>query len=453
MEADRLAGIGRAGRLAHPARVIPLTFLLAIALGTALLMLPAAKAGEGGAPFMTALFTATSAVCITGLIVVDTASYWSPFGQVVIFGLFQIGGFGIMTGATLLGLLISRRLRLSQRRIVQAETRSLTPADVRGVLWVLLLVTLSVELVVTGVLTLRFRLSYGEPWGIALWHGLFHAASAFNNAGFSLYPDSLMRFALDPVVLLPVMLAVILGGIGFPVIHELRQEWRTPGLWSIHAKITLFGTAILLPLGFAGIAILEWNNGRTLGDLPAWGRALGALFHSVMTRSGGFNSFDTGALRAESLLLSDMLMFVGGGSAGTAGGIKITTFFLLGFVVWSEIRGHSEASAFRRSISPEVQRQALTITLLAAMLVSLSTLALLSLTPFPLDRVLFEVLSAAATVGLSTGITDDLPPSGQLILVGLMFVGRVSTITLAAGLALRTRKRLYRFPEERPIVG
>jgi trk system potassium uptake protein TrkH len=445
--------LGPAGRFAHPARAIPLTFLVAIAIGTVLLLLPAARAEGGGAPFMTALFTATSAVCITGLVVVDTATYWSPFGQVVIFALFQIGGFGIMTGATLLGLLVSRRLRLTQRRIVQAETRSLTPADVRGVMLVVLSVTLVIEAAVTAVLALRLHFAYDEPWGIALWHGLFHAVSAFNNAGFSLYSDSLVRFALDPVVLIPVMLAVIVSGLGFPVIHELRQEWRTPGLWSIHAKITLFGTAILLPLGFAAIAVIEWNNGRTVGDLPGWGRALGALFHSVMTRSGGFNSFDTGALRSESLLVSDMLMFIGGGSAGTAGGIKITTFFLLGFVVWAEIRGHSDASAFNRGISAEVQRQALTIVLLATALVSLSTLALLSLTPFPLDRVLFEVLSAAATVGLSTGITDDLPPAGQIILIGLMFVGRVSTITLAAGLALRTRKRLYRFPEESPIVG
>jgi len=172
-----------------------------------------------------------------------------------------------------------------------------------------------------------------------------------------------------------------------------------------------------------------------------------------MTRRGGFNTFDTGALRTESLLVSDMLMFIGGGSAGTAGRVKGTTFFLLGFVVWAEIRGHSEASAFGRRISAEVQRQALTVVLLATAVVSLATLALLSMTPFPLDRVLFEVLSAAATVGLSTGITAELPPAGQAILVLLMYVGRVGTITAAAGLALRPRQRLYRYPEERSIVG
>jgi trk system potassium uptake protein TrkH len=437
----------------HPVRVIPLALLAAIALGTLLLLLPLAREGESAAPFMTALFTATSAVCITGLVVVDTATYWSPFGEAVILGLFQVGGFGIMTGATLLGLLISRRLRLTQRRIVQAETRSLTPADVRGVLYVVLAVTLAVEAVVAVILTLRFHLSYGEPWGRAAWSGLFHAVSAFNNAGFALYADSVTRFALDPVVLVPIMVAVVVSGLGFPVIHELRQEWRTPGLWSIHAKITVLGTLVLLVGGFLAVLVFEWTNSRTLGELPPGGRMLNAMFHSVMTRSGGFNTFDTGALRAESLLVSDMLMFIGGGSAGTAGGIKVTTFFLLGFVAWAEIRGHSEASAFGRRISAEVQRQALTVVLLATAVVSLATLALLSMTSFPLDRVLFEVLSAAATVGLSTGITAELPPAGQAILALLMYVGRVGTITAAAGLALRPRQRLYRYPEERPIVG
>jgi trk system potassium uptake protein TrkH len=379
--------------------VIPLTFLVAIALGTLLLSLPMAREGGGDVPFITALFTATSAICITGLVVVDTPTYWSTFGHVVILGLFQVGGFGIMTGATLLGLLVSRRLRLTQRRIVQAETRSLTPADVRSVAYVVLAVTVAVEAVVAA------------------------------------------------------MLAVVVSGLGFPVIHELRAEWRQPRLWSIHAKITLFGTAILLTIGFLAFLLFEWSNTRTIGELPASGRVLNAMFHSVMTRSGGFNTFDTGALQSESLLLSSILMFIGGGSAGTAGGIKITTFFLLGFVVWAEMRGHADATAFGRRISTEVQRQALTIVLLATALVSLATLALLSMTPFPLERVLFEVLSAAATVGLSTGITADLPPAGQLILVLLMYIGRVSTITLAAGLALRSRKRLYRYPEERPIVG
>lgn len=433
--------------------MIPLAFLGLIVVGTLLLMLPIAREGAGAAPILTALFTATSAVCVTGLTVVDTSSYWSGFGEAVILLLFQVGGFGIMTGATLLGLLISRRLRLTQRLIAQAETKSLTLADVGSVVRVVLAVTLTAEVLVAAVLTLRLHHGYGEPWLEAAWNGLFHSVSAFNNAGFSTYADSLTRFALDPVVLGPIMLAVVVSGLGFPVLHELRGEWRQPDRWSIHTKLTVFGTLVLLVGGFLAVLATEGGNPATLGPMPVGGRMLNALFHSVMTRTAGFNSVDMGALRSETWLVSDMLMLIGGGSAGTAGGIKVTTFFLLGFVVWAEIRGHSDATAFRRRISPAVQRQALAVVLLAAAVVGAATLALLSLTAFPLDRVLFEVVSAFATVGLSTGITADLPPAGQMILVVLMYVGRVGTITVAAALALRAHTRLFRYPEERPIVG
>lgn len=439
--------------LIQPARVVPAAFLAAVLAGTVLLLLPAATRAEGGAPLITALFTATSAVCVTGLAVVDTRTYWSPFGQGVILLLIQVGGLGLMTGATLLGLLVSRRLPLGRRLAAQMETRSVSLGDVREVVRLVLLVTLAVEASVAAVLILQLRFSYGEPWGAAVWNGVFHAVSAFNNAGFSTYSEGAVRFALDPVVLAPLMLAVIIGGLGFPVIHELRREWRTPAAWSIHAKLTIYGSLALLGAGALATLAAEWRNPATLGALPPPARVLNALFHSVMTRTAGFNSVDIGALRPETLLFSDALMLIGGGSAGTAGGIKVTTFFLLGFVVWAEVRGQTDATAFRRRISTAVQRQALAVVLLAVGLVGAATLALLSLTPFPLEPVLFEAVSAFATVGLSTGITDDLPPAGQLILVSLMYVGRVGTVTVAAALALRTRHTPFRYPEERPLVG
>jgi trk system potassium uptake protein TrkH len=430
-----------------------LAFLLAIALGTGLLMLPAARAGEGGAPFLTALFTATSAVCVTGLIVQDTPTYWSGFGQVVILVLIQVGGFGIMSGATLLGLLVTRRLRLSTRLVAQAETRSLALGDVIGVLRLVLLVTVGVELATAAILTLRLRHAYQEPWADAAWNGLFQAISAFNNAGFSTYSDNLMSFALDPLVLGPIMAAVILGGIGFPVLHDLRRNGRRAGKWSLHTKITLLGTALLLLGGTAAILAYEWSNPATFGPLDPAGKLLGAVFHSVMTRTAGFNSLDVGKMQPETLAVSYGLMMIGGGSAGTAGGIKVTTFLVLGFVVWAEIRGEPDVSAFGRRISRDVQRQALTVVLLAVGLVGSATLLLLTVSDVALDEVLFEAISAFATVGLSTGITADLPPAGQVILVVLMFLGRVGTITVATGLALRSRQRPYRYPEERPIVG
>lgn len=422
-------------------------------LGTVLLMLPVSRAGEGSAPFLTAIFTSTSAVCVTGLTVVDTPVYWSIFGQAVILALCHIGGFGIMTGATLLGLLVMRRLRLGTRLIAQAETRSLGLGDVAAVLKLILLVTLSVEALVAIVLVLRLHYGYGEPWGTALWNGLFHSISSFNNAGFSTYSDNLMDFVADPLIVVPIMLAIIIGGLGFPVLLELKREPGQWARWSIHTKITLLGSGILIVSGTLAILLYEYSNPATLGALDAGGKLLGALFQSVSARTAGFNSINIGGMSTETLAVNYVLMFIGGGSAGTAGGIKVTTFFVLGFVVWTEVRGSLDTTAFRRRISAETQRLALTVVLLGVGVLAVATLLMLSVTDLPLEVVMFETISAFATVGLSTGITPGLPPMGQWILITLMFVGRVGTITVATALALRSKTPAYRYPEERPIVG
>ena len=440
-------------RIQHPARLVPIAFLAAIAVGAALLMLPAARAGAGGAPVIVALFTAVSAVCVTGLAVVDTPTYWSPLGQAVILLLVQVGGFGIMTGATLLGLLVSRRLRLATRLTAQAESRALGMGDVRELLRLTLTVTLTVEASIAALLAVVLHARHGLPWDAAAWHGLFHAVSAFNNAGFSTWSNNLVGFAGAPLLLLPIMAAVIVGGLGFPVLQELRRELRTPARWSVHTKITLFGTALLLLFGTAATLVAEWRNAATLGGMELGGKLLTAAFHSTVSRTAGFNSVDVGALRPETLAVTDALMLIGGGSAGTAGGIKVTTFLLLGFVVWAEIRGEPDVTAFRRRICPSVQRHALTVVLLSVGVVGLATLLLLSMTRFTLEQVLFEAVSAFATVGLTTGITTRLPPEGLAVLIVLMFVGRVGTITVATGLALRGARKPYRYPEERPIVG
>lgn len=437
----------------HPARLVPLGFLALIALGTLLLMLPLSKAGDGGAPWLTAMFTAVSAACVTGLAVVDTPTYWSGFGQAVILGLIQVGGLGIMTGATLLGLLVAQRLRLHARLLAQAETRSLSLGDVTSVLKLVIAVTVAVEAIVAIVLVLRLHLGHGEPLGRAAWNGIFHAVSAFNNAGFSTYSDNLVGFASDAWILLPIMMAIILGGLGFPVLQELRREglhWRT---WSVHTKITLLGSAILLLGGTIALYAYEAANPSTLGGLDGPARVLNAAFHSVGARTAGFNTVDMSQLQAESLAVHYVLMFIGGGSAGTAGGIKVTTFFLLGFVVWAEVRGAGDTTAFRRRICSNVQRQALAIALLGVATVAIGTQALLTLTDHPLDVLAFEAISAFATVGLSTGITPGLPPAALGVLMLLMFVGRVGTITVATALALRAHAPAFRYPEERPIVG
>jgi Trk-type K+ transport system membrane component len=324
---------------------------------------------------------------------------------------------------------------------------------VAEVLKLVLGVTLLLEAITAAALTLRLALGYDMAWDAALWHGLFHAVSAFNQAGFSTWSDSLVGFQTDILVLGPVMAAVLVSGLGFPVLHELRRELRTPKSWSVHTKITLFGSGLLLAVGSVALTAYEWNNPATLGPMGAGPKLLNGLFHSVMPRSAGLNTIDVGQLRSESLVMNHFLMLVGGGSASTAGGIKVTTFFLLGYVVWAQVRGEPDVTAFGRRISSDVQREALTVVLLSISFVAAATLCLLSLTDFSLEDVLFETISAFATVGLSTGITSRLPPTGQVLLVALMFVGRVGTITVAAALAMRRRGRPFRYPEERPIVG
>ncbi|MFC6478980.1 TrkH family potassium uptake protein [Pseudomonas asuensis] len=370
----------------HPARLVPLAFLVTILIGTSLLMLPVSRAGEATAPFLTALFTAVSATCVTGLVTVDTATYWSGFGQAIILILFQIGGIGIMSGATLLGLLVNRRLQLSSRLLAQSETRLLGLGDVVEVLRLVLTVTLIVELTVATLLTLHLHFSYQEPWGSALWNGVFHSISAFNNAGFSTYSDNLIGFVADPVIILPITLALIIGGLGSPVLYELKHMRKKNRPWSVHTRITLFGSGLLLVIGTVAILVCEWNNPGTLGPLGAGAKLLAAFFHSAGARTAGFNSLDVGQFNTETLAIHYILMFIGGGSAGTAGGIKVTTFFLLFFVVWAEIRGNTDTTVFNRRIASETQRQALVVVLLGTAMVATATLILISVTSFPLER-------------------------------------------------------------------
>lgn len=450
---------GRAGRSSpshgfrHPGQVIAGAFAAAVAVGTGLLMLPVATAGPGRADFLTALFHATSAVCVTGLVTVDTGSYWSGFGQTVILVCIQAGGLGIMTLATLFALLLSRRLGLRARLIAQAETKAISAADVRRVISRVVLFSLATETAVAVVLTVRFATAYDYSLPSAVYYGVFHAISAFNNAGFGLNVDSLMSYVADPTVSLTICAAVVLGGLGFPVVFELAREWRTPRTWSVLTRITVLVTVGLLTVGTVVFLAAENDNSGTLGPLSGGGKVLAAFTGAVMPRTAGFNNLDIGAYRPETLLLTDALMFIGGGSAGTAGGIKVTTFGLLAYVLWAEMRGDPDVEVGRRKVPGTNQRQALAVALLGIGLVAVGTFVMEVLTSVDFDRVLFETISAFATVGLSTGITAELPQGAQLLLVLLMFIGRIGPLTLASGLALRERARRHQLPEERTIVG
>jgi trk system potassium uptake protein TrkH len=437
----------------HPAQLIVMGFLLAIVAGTGLLMLPLAKNGPGGASLLEALFTATSAVCVTGLITVDTPVFWSGFGQAVILALIQVGGFGVMSFGALLGVLTARRLGLRSRMLAAAETKSTGFGDVRRVLLGVLVVTLAVETILAIMLMLRFMVAYGYTPAEALWNGVFHSISAFNNAGFALYSDNLMGFVSDPWICLPIAGAVIIGGLGFPVLFELRRQYRRPIHWSMHTKLVLVGSAILLAGGTAFLTAAEWTNPATLGGLPPQDRLLGGFFQSVITRTAGFNSIDIAQMHPVSWLGMDILMFIGGGPAGTAGGLKITTFAVLFFILTTELRGGTAVNIFGKRLSRAVHRQAITVVLLAIALVVASTMFLMLITDFGQERILFEVVSAFATVGLSTGITAGMPPAGQVVLILLMFIGRLGPVTLGTALALRSRPILYEYPKERPLIG
>ena len=430
-----------------------MAFAVGAAATTALLALPAATESGESAGLLTALFTAVSAICVTGLAVVDTPTSWSGFGEAVIIGAIQVGGFGIVTLASLLALTVARRLGLRGRLAAQAESSTVDLGDLRAVLLGVLAVTVAFETSGAVVLALWLFLEHGLPLGTAAYHGFFHAVSAFNNAGFALYSDSVVGFATDPVVSGVLALLTVAGGLGFPVLFDLARRDRNPGRWSLHTKVTLAWSLPLFGLGSLAILAFEWSNPATLGPLAVPDKLVPAVFHGVVPRTSGFNSLDVGAMTEPSLLVTDVLMFIGGGSASTAGGIKVTTFALLAYVILAEVRGEPDVRVFDRRVPAAAQRQALAVALLGLAAVVTGTLLLLALAPLALSDALFEAVSAFGTVGMSTGITASLPPAAQVVLVLLMFLGRVGPITLGAALALRHRDLLYRLPEERPIIG
>jgi trk system potassium uptake protein TrkH len=449
----RVAVRQRLSRRLHPAQVIFGAFAGATLAGTGLLALPIAKTGPGGATWIEALFTAVSAIAVTGHIIVDTPNFWTPFGQVVILVLIQLGGLGVMTFATFVGLVVVRRLSFRSRLTTATEAKSFGLDEVRGLVRGVVKVSLTIEALVAAVLALRFAFGYGYAPGEAIWLGVFHGVSSFNNAGFALFSDSMMSFVSDPVISLTICVSVILGGLGFPVIFELRKRYRRPLAWSMNTRLVLAFTAALLVAGTLFITAIEWNNPATLGDLAWHDRILAGFFQSVQTRTAGFNSVDISQLNGATLLGMDALMFIGGGPAGTAGGIKVTTFGVLLFILIAEVRGDGVVNVFGKRLSRAVHRQAIAVVLASVGLVVVSTIAIMLISGLDLDRVLFETISAFGTVGLSTGITAALPVPAQLILVLLMFLGRLGPITFATALALRPRSILYQLPKERPIIG
>ncbi len=445
----------------HPARLVVAAFLTLIAAGAVLLALPMAADGPGTIGVDNALFMATSAATVTGLASVDVTDF-SLFGEVVVMTLMQVGGFGIMTIGSVLVLLVSNRVGLRQRMLTQAEIGSVELGDLKQLLLAIAKITLVVECSVAFILFLRFwQGGYEDGPLSSAYSALFHSIAAFNNSGLSLYPDNLTRFVGDPVVVSTVSAGFIIGGLGFPIIVELRrrrQLRRSAGTtrrppWSLHARITLLSTAALIVIGVVCVTAFEWANPATLGGLDLFDKVLAGWFQGVTPRTAGFNTVDIGGMHESTLVVTAILMFIGAGPASTSGGIKVTTFAVLAFALWSEVRGNPDVNAFRRRIPPSAVRQGLTVVLLSIGLVIVAALAIMGFDDLTFAPALFEVTSAFGTAGLSTGITAALSQSAQIVLMLVMLAGRVGPITFVTALALREHPRAYRYPEERPIIG
>jgi trk system potassium uptake protein TrkH len=358
-----------------------------------------------------------------------------------------------MIFAGLIGLVLARKTSVRSRLNTATEAKAVGYDDVRGLVRGIVFISFSIEAVVAAILFLRFWFGYGYDIGEAAWHAVFHGVSAFNNAGFALSSDNLVAFVADPFICLPIAVAIILGGLGFPVIMQLRKEFRRPLHWTMNTKLVLWGTVVLLVGGTVYLTAVEWNNPGTLGPLDPAARVLAGFFLSVQTRTAGFNSIDIGAMHSESWLGMDVLMFIGAGPAGTAGGIKVTTFAVLFFIIATELRGQPAVNILGKRLSRAVHRQAITVALIAVGAVMTGTILLMFVTGIDLDRILFEAVSAFGTVGLSTGITPTLPDAAKLVLIGLMFLGRLGPLTLGSAIALRERRILYEYPKERPAIG
>jgi len=450
----------------HPSRLIVLAFMGVVALGTVLLMMPFTSVSGTPTSFADALFTSASAVTVTGLSSVDTALHWNIYGHFVIALLIQIGGFGIVGFATLLGYLVDGRISLSSRVSARAEATVSGNPDVRKLITSILQMMLFFEALLFIFLFYRFFTEYGYDFQDAVGHGAFHAISAFNNAGFALYSDSLMGFARDSWIIIPIFVGAFMGSLGFPVLAEGWDRIKNstnkflgrkfvflPVQWSLNSRIILWASLVLVVGGTAYIAILEWNNPRTLGPLDPFTKILDSIFASIMPRTAGFNAQDITAMHPSTWLGMDLLMFIGGGSASTAGGIKIGTAVVLAYIVFTEIRGETAVNIGNRRLPRSIQRQALTIVGLTASVSAFAIVIMRLTTEFPLDMIIFDVLSAVCTVGLSTGVTMDMHDPGKVMFAILMFIGRVGPVSMATALALRKAKRHFEYPKESPLIG
>nr|WP_270407056.1 TrkH family potassium uptake protein [Paenibacillus timonensis] len=435
-----------------PPQILVIGFALIILLGALLLMLPiSSKSGES-LSFVDAVFTATSATCVTGLVVVDTGTYFSAFGQIVIMLLIQVGGLGFMTMATLFSLVFKRKISLKDRLILQEAMNQNTMEGIVRLIRKVLMYSVIIESLAAVIFSLR--LAFDMPFGRAVYFGIFHAVSLFNNAGFDLFGEyrSLTEYVGDPVINLVSMFLIISGGLGFIVLSDLI-DYRKHRKLSLHSKVVLSTTTALILIGTLVIFIFEFTNSRTLASLDWGAKIWGSLFQSVTPRTAGANTLDIGALRQATQFFIIILMFIGASPSSTGGGIKTTTFMILVGAVISMIRGRTDLVLFRYRLAQERIFKAVTITMLALFLIIAVAMVLSTTEDASFLSILFETTSAFGTVGLSMGLTGKLTIVGKIIISFTMFAGRLGLLTLAYALGPKKGKDLYRHPEGKIIIG
>jgi trk system potassium uptake protein TrkH len=438
-----------------PAQILTAGFGILILLGTILLMLPVATKSGERMSFVDALFMATSSVCVTGLAVVDTGEYFSRFGQVVIVMLLQIGAFGIMTMATLISVILRRRINLRNRLIMQEELNQLTFSGMVRLTLYIIQASLVMEFIGGTILAARF---YGDFGLDGIYLGYWHAASAFCNAGFTVLSGdgaTLEDYTNDFTINMTITTLIILGGLGFTVMADIWQNRHIKKfrLLTLQTKVVLATSLMLILIGAAAIFILEYNNPATLGSLPLSGKLLASYFQSVTARTAGYNTIDIGLMTNAGLFFVIMLMFIGASPGSTGSGIKTTTFAVIMASIWGMIRGYNAPRLFQRTINPVIIAKSYTLFFIAATLVAFSTMLLCMTEKFSFIQILFEAVSAFSTAGLSTGITGDLTDVGKLCLVITMFIGRIGPVTFALALAMRSKKDVVNYPEGKITIG
>ncbi|ETT63855.1 MULTISPECIES: TrkH family potassium uptake protein [Paenibacillus] len=435
-----------------PPQILVLGFASIILIGALLLMLPISSTSGNSVEFIDALFTSTSATCVTGLVVLDTGTSFTIFGKTVIMILIQIGGLGFMTMATLFSLVLKRKISLRDRLILQ---EAMNQGSMEGIVRLIRRV-LIYSLVIEGcaALLLSIRWAFDMPLGKAIYFGVFHAVSMFNNAGFDIFGDfrSLTDYVYDPLVNIIVMFLIVSGGIGFIVMSDL-VEFRVTRRLSLHSKVVLSTSTGLILIGALVIFIFEFTNTRTLGSLNFGGKILSAFFQSVSPRTAGANTVDIAGLRQATQFFIVILMFIGASPGSTGGGIKTTTFTMMIGAVIAMLRGREDVVLFRYRLAQERIYKALTITLLALLLIASVSMILSTTEDSNFLAILFETTSAFATVGLTMGLTPELSAIGKILLCLTMFAGRLGPLTLAYALGPKQGKPLYKYPEGKIIIG